>query len=137
MPGRRMPAAVALESAGFNVARGRAGSGGIIVATRAGLRYARHAPELYGVLVRTVAFILCASALWALLPPVERRDIGLPSSGYGVLLASLGAGAVAGAGVLPHLRERLSADLRVASASVVCGAATLALGLIHDLPNTA
>ena len=173
---RRMPAAVALESAGFNVARAVGPAvGGIIVAwlgpgvnfllnaasflativvlyrwkrarrtthlpgerlvsaTRAGLRYARHAPELYAVLVRTVAFMLCASALWALLPLVARRDIDLPSSGYGVLLGSLGAGAVAGAGVLPHLRDRFSADLRVAGASLVVGAATLALGFVHDL----
>ena len=173
---RRMPAAVALESAGFNVARAVGPAvGGIIVAwlgpgvnfllnaasflativvlyrwkrarrtthlpgerlvsaTRAGLRYARHAPELYAVLVRTVAFMVCASALWALLPLVARRDIDLPSSGYGVLLGSLGAGAVAGAGVLPHLRDRFSADLRVAGASLVFGAATLALGFVHDL----
>jgi MFS family permease len=177
VPDRRMPAAVALESAGFNVARAVGpAAGGIIVAwlgpganfllnavsflativvlyrwkrarrtshlpgerlvgaTRAGVRYAWHAPELYAVLVRTVAFILCASALWALLPLVARREIGLPSSGYGVLLASLGAGAVAGAGVLPRLRERLSADVRVAAASVVFGLATLALGYVRDLP---
>jgi MFS family permease len=176
VPGRRMPAAVALESVGFNVARAVGpAAGGVVVAwlgpganfllnavsflativvlyrwkrrrrtthlpgerlvsaTRAGVRYARHAPELYAVLVRTIAFMLCASALWALLPLVARRDIGLPSSGYGVLLASLGVGAVAGAGVLPRLRDRLSADLRVAGASVVFGAATLALGFVHDL----
>src|SRR5947208_2343411 len=44
-------------------------------ATRTGLRYARHAHELHAVLVRTVAFIGCASALWALLPQVARREL--------------------------------------------------------------
>src|SRR5205085_1023646 len=145
--GRRMPAAVALESAGFNLARAVGpAAGGLIVAwlgaganfmlnaasflativvlyrwrrprrtsqlpaerllsaTRAGLRYAQHAPELHAVLVRTIAFMLCASALWALLPLVARREMHLPSSGYGALLASLGLGAVGAAGLLPALR---------------------------------
>jgi predicted MFS family arabinose efflux permease len=174
--GRRMPAAIALESAGFNIARAVGpAAGGVVIAwlgpganfllnaasflativvlyrwkrarrtsslpgerlisaTRTGLRYASHAPELHAVLVHTAAFIVCASALWALLPLVARREIGLSSSGYGLLLASLGAGAVAGAALLPRLRERLSADLRVAGASVVFGLATLALGYVPDL----
>ncbi|MCA1648040.1 MAG: MFS transporter [Chloroflexi bacterium] len=174
--GRRMPAAVALESAGFNLARAVGpAAGGLIVAwigpganfmlnaasflativvlyrwkrirrtshlpaerllsaTRAGLRYAQHAPELHAVLVRTVAFMLCASALWALLPLVARRELALPSSGYGALLASLGLGAVAAAGLLPRLRDRFSADLRVGGASLIFGLATLALGYIPNL----
>lgn len=177
VPGRRMPAAVALESAGFNLARAVGpAAGGLVVAwigpganfvlnaasflativvlyrwrrvrrksqlpaerlvsaTRAGLRYAQHAPELHAVLVRTIAFMLCASALWALLPLVARREMGLASSGYGVLLASLGLGAVAGAGLLPRLRDRFSADRRIGGASVVFGLATLALGYVPSLP---
>jgi MFS family permease len=174
--GPRMPAAVALESAGFNIARAVGpAAGGLVVAwlgpganfllnaasflativvlyrwkrahrtsplpgerlvsaTRTGLRYATHATELRRVLVRTAAFIICASALWALLPLVARREIGLSSGGYGLLLGSIGAGAVAGAGLLPHLRDRLSADVRVAAASVVFSVATLALGFVRDL----
>ena len=174
--GRRMPAAVALESAGFNLARAVGpAAGGLIVAwlgaganfmlnaasflativvlyrwrrprrtshlpaerllsaTRAGLRYAQHAPELHAVLVRTIAFMLCASALWALLPLVARREMHLPSSGYGALLASLGLGAVGAAGLLPRLRDRFSADFRVGGASVIFGLATLALAYIPNL----
>jgi MFS family permease len=173
----RMPAAVALESAGFNLARAVGpAAGGLVVAwlgpganftlnavsflativivyrwkrvhrtsdlpaerllsaTRTGLRYAQNAPELRAVLVRTIAFVLCASALWALLPLVARREMGLQSSGYGVLLGSLGAGAVAGAFFLPHLRERLSADMRIGAASVLYCLATLALGFVSSLP---
>src|SRR5436309_792024 len=39
-------------------------------AVRAGWRYARHAEPLRAVLVRTAAFIVCGSAVWALLPVV-------------------------------------------------------------------
>lgn len=38
-------------------------------AIRAGLRYARHSPELRAVLTRGAAFFVFASASWALLPP--------------------------------------------------------------------
>jgi hypothetical protein len=106
----------------------------LLSATRAGMRYARHAPELRAVLVRTVAFIGCASALWALLPLVARRELDLPSSGYGILLGSLGLGAVAGAAWLPRLRDRYSPDVRVGAASAVFGLATLALGYVPQLP---
>lgn len=176
MPGRRMPAAIALESAGFNIARAVGPTlGGFVVAwlgpganfllnsasflatmlalvrwkrprrrselpaerllsaTRTGLRYASHAPELGAVLVRTIAFMLCASALWALMPQVARRDLALPSSGYGILLGSLGCGAVVGAMFLPKIREHFSADVRVAGASIVFAMATLALGYVPHI----
>lgn len=172
---RQMASAVALEAAGFNVARAVGPAlGGVVVATlgpganfflnaasflativvlarwrrqhreselpgerllsatKRGLRYAGHAPELRAVLVRCGAFMSCASALWALLPAVARRDLGLESSGYGILMGALGTGAVAGAWLLPRLRERIGVDRRLLAASVVFALATLALG---SLPN--
>ena len=47
----------------------------VIGATRAGIRYARYAPPLVAVLVRTGLFIICGSAFWALLPVIARRDL--------------------------------------------------------------
>ena len=74
-------------------------------ATAAGLRYVRHAPALQAVLVRMAVFILGASALWALLPLVVRQELGLGASGYGIVLGSLGFGAVGCALLLPRLRR--------------------------------
>jgi hypothetical protein len=71
----------------------------IFGAVHAGLRYARHAPELLAAFVRAGVFILCASALWALLPLQARHALGLGSFGYGILLGCIGAGAVAGCGL--------------------------------------
>jgi hypothetical protein len=51
---------------------------------RAGVRYARHAPALQAVLVRTAVFIICGAAFWALLPLVARQKLGLGAIGYGV-----------------------------------------------------
>ena len=79
-------------------------------AIRAGLRYALHAPALQALLARTLAFILFASALWALLPLVARHELGLGAAGYGALLACLGLGSVVGASALPGARGRLSTN---------------------------
>ena len=46
-------------------------------------------------------FLVPASALWALLPLIATRRLGLGSGGYGVLLGALGVGAIGGSGTLP------------------------------------
>jgi MFS family permease len=97
-----------------------------------GLRYVRHAPEVIAVIVRGTAFILCASSLWALLPVVARVELNQRAGGYGLLLASLGLGAVAGAMVLPRVRRRVTAEVIVAVAAVVFAAALLALAYVRD-----
>jgi len=103
-------------------------------ATAAGMRYVRHAPALQAVLVRIGVFTLGASALWALLPVMARRELGLDATGYGIILGSLGAGAVGGALFLPRLRRSLSIDRATAAATLVFAGATLALAELRFLP---
>jgi MFS family permease len=62
----------------------------VVSAIQAGGRYARHAPELRAVLVRTAAAIIGGSALWALLPVIASQELRLGALGYGVLLAECG-----------------------------------------------
>jgi MFS family permease len=95
------------------------------------VRYARHSRALRTVLIRVGVFILAASALWALLPIVANRELGLDAGGYGLLLGSLGLGAVAGALLLPRLRESLEIDRMTAAASIAFALATLALGYLQ------
>ncbi len=96
-------------------------------AIRAGIRYVRHAPELRAALVRTGVFILCGSALWALLPLHAVYVLGLGSFGYGLLLGCIGAGAVAGAGFLPKARGKFRNDSLVVAASVLLAGMILVL----------
>jgi MFS family permease len=105
----------------------------VLGAMRTGVRYVRHSPDVLAPIARGFAFILCGSSLWALLPVVAR---GLPhgAAGYGLLLAALGAGAVAGAMVLPRLKRYASVDFVVAAATLVFAAATLALALVREFP---
>jgi hypothetical protein len=90
-----------------------------LAALRAGGRYVRHAPVVRRIMLRAALFLIPASSLFALLPLVASQRLGLGSSGYGVLLAALGAGAIAGALVLARIRARLSSDEMVTAASVV------------------
>lgn len=100
-------------------------------AMRTGVRYVRHSPEVLAVIARGSVFVLCASSLWALLPVVA-RDLGRGPTGYGLLLAAIGIGAVSGAIVLPRTSREGSTDLVVAAANLVFAGALVALGLIES-----
>ena len=104
----------------------------IIGAMRAGTRYLRHSPELQTVLVRSGIFVVCASALWALLPQQARRHLGLGSFGYGLLLGFIGLGALVGAWLLPKVRGRLSMNQSVAAGTVAFALATVSLAAVHS-----
>lgn len=98
-------------------------------AFRAGLRYARASRELHVVLLRAAIFFACASAVWALLPLVARNLLGGGAGFYGVLLGAVGAGAIAGALLLPRLRSRLDADALLLLSAVASAAVMAALAL--------
>ncbi|WP_024805382.1 MFS transporter [Nocardia sp. BMG51109] len=105
-----------------------------IAALAAGLRFIRAAPAIRRVLLRSILFIAPASALWALLPVIAHDRLHLESSGYGLLLGALGAGAVLGATQLSRLRRRLSPTHGLASAAALFGVSTV---LAATVPNTA
>ncbi len=96
-------------------------------AVRAGLRYARHSPELRAVLTRGAGFFVFASASWALLPLIVRQQLNSGPGTYGLFLACMGLGAIAGALLLPQVHARLSRDWSVAGATVLYSLAMLAL----------
>lgn len=95
----------------------------------AGARYVASAPRFKRILGRSALFVLPASALWALLPVLARGPLELGSGGYGLLLASVGLGAVAGAVVLPRVRARIGPSRLVAVAATTFTAAMLVVGL--------
>jgi MFS family permease len=106
----------------------RAENGRVRDAMRAGLHHARDTHAVRCVLVRTGAFSLAASSLLALLPILAAPH---GARGYGLLLASFGVGALAGAGLLPHLRCRLSTDALVSAATLVYAGMTFATGRVQ------
>ncbi|MFJ8439342.1 MFS transporter [Kitasatospora griseola] len=101
----------------------------VLAALRAGGRYVRRAPAVRRILLRCALFVPGAAALWALLPVVAVRRLGLGSSGYGLLLAAVGVGAVAGAAALPQLSARLRGNGVLALAGLLTAGALLVVAL--------
>ncbi|MBK8459200.1 MAG: MFS transporter [Micropruina sp.] len=81
-----------------------------------GGRYVRHEPVVRLILIRVALFVAPGSALWALLPLIANRQLGLGASGYGLLFAALGVGAVAGTLSLGRVNARLAANTLLAIA---------------------
>ncbi len=106
----------------------------LVPAIRIGVRYARYATDLQAALIRTGVFITFGSALWALMPVVARFNLGLGAAGYGILLAAVGLGSLAGAAIQPYLRQRAQMNELVTLSSVIFAAATAALGYLVSLP---
>lgn len=177
VPSKTLPAAVALNSAGFNLARAVGPAlGGLLVASFGpaitfllnaasfvgvlavllmwqrppretelppenlveaivgGVRYIQHAVDLHNVLVRTSLFLLSASALWALLPLIDRIELAMGPAGYGLLLAFLGLGAVLGAMVLPRLQRAMSTERLLALSTLAYAFGLAAPAIAPSLP---
>lgn len=96
-------------------------------ALKAGVRYALHSHPLKATLVRALAFFLFASAYWALLPLIAKHLLDGDATLYGLMMGSVGVGAVSSAFVLPHLRKRFGADMLVALGAVGTAVSMLAL----------
>jgi hypothetical protein len=101
-------------------------------AFRAGSRYVRHAPVVRRIIFRAALFLVPASSLFALLPLIASHRLGLGSGGYGLLLAALGIGAIAGALVLPLIRAHLSTNTMVTVSSGVFAVVLAGVALLRD-----
>jgi MFS family permease len=89
-----------------------------ISAIRVGLNYAAHAAAVRAPLIRTAAFMLPASSLWALIPVVGQGRLGTSAAGFGFLIGSLGVGAILGGLALHWLRERVALETQIGTATV-------------------
>src|ERR1700704_1257840 len=103
-------------------------------ALRAGGRYVWHDPVVRRILLRAIIFIAPATALWALLPVIASRRLGLGADGYGALFGALGVGAIVGALVLGQGRPRLSTNGTLGAASVLYAAALAVIILAPSFP---
>ncbi|HET6318252.1 MAG TPA: MFS transporter, partial [Chloroflexota bacterium] len=99
-----------------------------------GLQYAWRSVPQRIVLGRSVTWMVCASALWGLLPLVARRELGLEATGYGFLVTCVGAGAVAGSFALPRLRRRWHVNALLLVAIVIFATMLLVLAWVRWLP---
>jgi MFS family permease len=106
-------------------------------AFRSGLGYVRNDPPMRRLLLRIFLWTLPGSLIWALLPLIAHDELGLDSSGFGALFASLGVGAVVGGIVLQPVRARLGANPVLAGASLVYGLAFFVVAGTDSVPVVA
>jgi MFS family permease len=85
------------------------------------------------VLLRTAAFSICASVIFALLPLFARTALHAHSTEFGLVFGALGLGSVAVAQVLGSVRSRLGVDGAVLWGTVTLGVAVGALGFTSSL----
>ena len=98
------------------------------------LRFARHSEAILAQLVRTLAYSVAGSALWALLPSIAQRQLGLGAAGFGLLMGCMGGGAVAAGLVVARLRERAGLERLVAGGSVLFALVMLIAAFSHSRP---
>jgi MFS family permease len=100
----------------------------------AGVQYVWQAETQRVVLVRSMLWMLCASAFWGLLPVVAVHELGLDATGYGLLVTCVGAGAVAGAFGLPWLRRRIRTNWLLMLSIVIFTLMYLVLAWVRLVP---
>ncbi len=96
-----------------------------------GLRFTRHSAAMRALIIRTLVFSACASALWALLPVIARDQLGMDAGGFGALFAMFGTGAVAAAIGMPRLVARFPLNTVVTGNVVLWIVATLVVASSH------
>lgn len=83
------------------------------------LRFAWHSHTVLAQLLRAGAYSAAGSALWALLPVIGQRQLGLQASGFGLMMGCLGTGAVIAGLLIGRLRARFGLEALVGAGCVL------------------
>ena len=105
----------------------------LLTAMRVGLQYVGQSAPLKGVLLRICIFFFHSTGLTALLPLLARRIEGGDAGTFTLLLAAMGAGAIAVTGLLPTLRQRYSRDGLVLRGALLQAAAMATMAWTQQL----
>ncbi len=103
----------------------------VVGAMKAGMRYVRHSAALRAVIIKTIVFVACASAVWSFLPLISKQQYGLNAVQYGIVLSLFGIGNLLGATLLPYARKHLSMDHLFMISALIFAATMSALPFIH------
>jgi MFS family permease len=95
----------------------------------AAVRCLSHAP-FRGLLLRITVVYFCTNAFWCLFPIFSRRVLHTGSTGFGLLMGAIGAGAVLAALSLPDLKRRWSLDRLIVFAALLFSVCQFAMTLV-------
>jgi len=105
----------------------------LLSAMRVGVQFVRQSQRLRAVLLRVALFFFHSTALMALLPLVARGLHSGDAGTFTLLLASMGAGAIAAVLLLPQLRRIISGDRLVLAGTLVQSVATATMAFAPNL----
>ena len=103
---------------------------GLVEAARTGVAFVRDSGELKAIFARGLCFFVPGIAVGILLPVIGRFELGLDEFAFGILYAVFGAGAVAGAILMPTFNRLLGPDRANVWAMGVHAVATLVIALV-------
>jgi len=103
----------------------------LTTAMRVGWQFVSQSAQLKGVLLRIGLFFFHSTALMALLALVAKDFEGGGAGTFTLLLASMGAGAIASSVVLPRLRSRYTRDQLVQGGAALNALTAAAMAFIH------
>jgi MFS family permease len=106
---------------------------GLFEGVVAALRYTQHSTVTRVVMLRSFAFGLSASALWALLPLLAHEHQSGSALLYGYMLGALGVGAILGSVLVRRARAAWGSGGLITVAAALLAACLLALGLAGTL----
>ncbi|KNY08187.1 membrane protein [Achromobacter piechaudii] len=106
---------------------------GLLEGVVAALRYTQHSTVTRVVMLRSFAFGLSASALWALLPLLAHEHADGSALLYGYMLGALGVGAILGSVVVRRIRQAWGASALITVAAALLAVCLAALGLTDTL----
>ncbi len=89
------------------------------------LRFVWHSHSILAQLLRAGAYSAAGSALWALLPVIGQRQLGLGAAGFGLMMGCLGSGAVVAGLLIGRLRSRFDLETLVAGGCLLFAAVML------------
>lgn len=106
---------------------------GLFEGVVAALRYTQHSTVTRVVMLRSFAFGLSASALWALLPLLAHQHQSGSALLYGYMLGALGVGAILGSVLVRRARAAWGSGGLISVAAALLAACLLALGMTDTL----
>jgi MFS family permease len=102
-------------------------------AISAGFRYTVYSPANRAILLRVLTFIVPALVMWAQVPTIATRQLGMSVHGYALLFAFVGIGAVLGVFLMPGLHGRYNIDPVVNACTALFGLGLITLSFVHHL----
>ena len=102
-------------------------------AFKSGLRYTKNVPSLRIVLFRSFCFFFFASVTWALLPVIIIREMHMSAQNYGISMAVIGIGTIAGAFLLPKCHRILVRNQIISIATLLLALPLLLLAYSSNL----